>query len=349
MVKYYQLKEIITLIYFILRKKAYPIMIRKVPIPTAGVMLGLAALGNLLAPYSLILKYACGISATFLGLLLFSKVILHPNMVKNDLNGNSIFASVFATFFMAIMQLSTYTFPFIPFISECIWYGAIIGHFILMTWFTYRYIINFDLREVFPTYFIAYVGIIVASVTAPTFNQHHLGEYIFWFGFIAYMLLFLLVTIRYCSKHTVAEPAKPLFCIYTAPMSLSLTGYLACAADKSLVMIIVMQILAQLLFIAVLTQMPKLLRLKFYPSYAAFTFPFVITAIALRQTVIYLNQINIAVPQILNYLVIIETILATAIVLYVFIRYLKFLHEQMIVNMGTRAKSVFGAIAHIVK
>ena len=91
------------------------------------------------------------------------------------------------------------------------------------------------------------------------------------------------------------------------------------------------------------------MRLKFYPSYAAFTFPFVITAIALRQTVIYLNQINIAVPQILNYLVIIETILATAIVLYVFIRYLKFLHEQMIVNMGTRAKSVFSAITNIVK
>ena len=120
MIRYYQLKEIITLIYFILRKKAYPIMIRKVPIPTAGVMLGLAALGNLLAPYSLILKYTFGISAAFLGFLLFSKVILHPKMVKNDLNGNSIFASVFATFFMAIMQLSTYTFPFIPFISECI-------------------------------------------------------------------------------------------------------------------------------------------------------------------------------------------------------------------------------------
>ena len=50
-------------------------MIRKVPVPTAGVMLGLAALGNLLAPYSMILKYACGISSAFLGVLLFSKII----------------------------------------------------------------------------------------------------------------------------------------------------------------------------------------------------------------------------------------------------------------------------------
>lgn len=60
-------------------------MIRKVPVPTAGVMLGLAALGNLLAPYSMVLKYICGICAAFLGILLFSKVILHPKMIKNDL------------------------------------------------------------------------------------------------------------------------------------------------------------------------------------------------------------------------------------------------------------------------
>ena len=159
-------------------------------------MLGLAALGNLLAPYSMVLKYICGIGAAFLGVLLFSKIILHPCVMKNDLNGNSIFASVFATFFMSVMQLCTYTFPYAPVVSEIVWYGAIVCHFLLMTWFTYRYILNFKLNEVFPTYFIAYVGVVVASVTAPVFNHHHLGEMIFWFGFAAYMVLFALVPLR---------------------------------------------------------------------------------------------------------------------------------------------------------
>lgn len=57
-------------------------MFRKIPIPTAGVMLGLAALGNLLAPYSLFLKYVCGIGAAFLGVLLFAKIIMHPGVMK---------------------------------------------------------------------------------------------------------------------------------------------------------------------------------------------------------------------------------------------------------------------------
>ena len=45
---------------------------------------------------------------------------------------------------------------------------------------------------------------------------------------------------------------------------------------------------------------------------------FVITAIALRQTVSYLNEINIADLVFLNLCSGVETILATAIVTYVF-------------------------------
>lgn len=318
-------------------------MIRNVPIPTAGVMLGLAALGNLLAPWSLLLKYACGLGAVFLGALLLLKIILHPQVMKNDLNGNSIFASVFATFFMAVMQLCTYIYPFFPFAAETVWFGAVAGHFLLMAWFTWRYMMNFALRDVFPTYFIAYVGVIVASVTAPVFGRHAMGEVIFWFGFAAYMVLFALVTARYCSRHKIADPAKPLFCIYAAPMSLSLAGYLAAVEEKSLLMIAVMQVLAQFLFFAVLSQMPKLLRLPFYPSYAAFTFPFVITAIALRQTLAYVRGLGIVLPEALDALAAAETMLAAVIVAYVFLRYVRFLHGEVLAPAGSRMKAALTA------
>ena len=314
-------------------------MIKKVPVPTAGVMLGLAALGNLLAPYSMAARYACGVGAAFLGLLLLAKIILYPQVMKNDLSGNSIFGSVFATFFMSVMQLCTYVQPFAPIMSEAVWFGAVAAHFLLMIWFTNRYILNFKLTEVFPTYFIAYVGIVVASVTAPVFGLQKLGEYIFWFGFAAYAVMFVLVTVRYV-KHEVPEPAKPLFCIYSAPMSLSLAGYLACVEQKSALMVIVMEILAQCLFAAVLTQMPKLLRLPFYPSYAAFTFPFVITAIALRGSLAYLRDAGMALPAGLDGLVLAETAAAAAIVLYVFARYMKFFSGLFSAEAERKTKSV---------
>lgn len=308
-------------------------------------MLGLAALGNLLAPYSLFLKYACGLGAAFLGALLIGKILVHPQVMKNDLNGNSIFASVFATFFMALMQLATYLAPFAAGPAEVLWWGAVAGHVLLMGWFTRRYLMNFALGDVYPTYFIAYVGLIVGSVTAPVFGREALGEGIFWFGFAAYMVLFALVTARYCSRHAIADPAKPLFCIYAAPMSLSLAGYLACAEEKSLLMIAVMQVLAQGLYFAVLTQMPALLRLPFYPSYAAFTFPFVITAIALKQTLAYAAGAGIALPEALAYLAEAETVLAAAIVLYVFARYLHFLHGETLAAAGHRARAALSALS----
>jgi exfoliative toxin A/B len=304
-------------------------MIKNVPIPTAGVMLGLVALGNLLKLHGFPeeLRWACGVAALVLGVLLTLRLILYPRSMKDDFTGNSILASVAATYFMAIMQLCTYTFEFAPLASEVLWFAAVIAHAALIVWFTWYYVIRFQLTDVFPTYFIAYVGIVVASLTAPVFHQELLGQGIFWFGFAAYILLFALVTYRYLHL-TTPVPAKPLFCIYTAPMSLSLAGYLAIVPDRSLWLVLAMQIAAQVLFLVVLSQMPKLLRLPFFPSYAAFTFPFVITAFTLQQTLNYFAGIGLAYPAILGNIAQLEAAVATAIVLYVVARYVHFFALQ---------------------
>ena len=305
-------------------------MIKNGPIPTAGVMLGLVALGNLfkLHGFPEELRWACGIAAFVLGLLLTLRLIRYPKSIKNDFTGNSILASVAATYFMSIMQLSTYTLSFAPLASEVAWFFAVAAHAVLILWFSWYYVYRFELTDVFPTYFIAYVGIVVASLTAPAFHQQALGQAIFWFGFVTYILLFALVTYRYLHI-TIPVPAKPLFCIYTAPMSLSLAGYLAIVPNRSLAMVLAMQIAAQILFVVVLTQMPKLLRLPFFPSYAAFTFPFVITAFTLKQSLMYFQSIGLSYPAFLEQVALAEAVTATLIVLYVVGRYAWFFCQQL--------------------
>ena len=200
-------------------------IIRKVPIPTAGVALGLAALGNLLQPYTEIVHIVCGILSLVLIAMLGAKIALFPDMIRDDLH-NSIMASVSATLFMTLMQLAGYLAPFAYIPAFALWSAAVVAHLALMGWFTARFISHFKLHEVFPTYFICYVGIVVASVTSPTFGMEAVGHLLFWFGFACYVVLLGLVTYRYM-KHEIPESARPLFCIYTAPMSLSLVGYLA--------------------------------------------------------------------------------------------------------------------------
>ena len=49
-------------------------MIKKVPVPLCGVMLGFAALGNLLQSYGEGIRSVCGIVAAFLLILILAKL-----------------------------------------------------------------------------------------------------------------------------------------------------------------------------------------------------------------------------------------------------------------------------------
>ena len=299
-------------------------IIKKVPIPTAGVALGLAALGNLLQPYAEVAHIICGALSLFLVAMIVAKVVLFPSMIRDDLQ-NSIFASVSATFFMTLMQLAGYLAPVAIVPAFGLWCAAIAGHFILMGWFTSHFIRRFKLAEVFPTYFICYVGIIVAAVTSPVFGMEAFGRGIFWFGLACFAVLLATVVARYL-KHEIPEPARPLFCIFAAPMGLSLVGYLAVTPNPDPLFVGVLMGLGQVMLVGVATQLPKFLALKFYPSYAAMTFPFVISAMALGKGMQALYAAGVTIPALpmVEALIALETVFAAVMVTYVFVHYMRF-------------------------
>ena len=53
-------------------------VVRKVPIPLCGVMLGTMALGNLLSSYSEVFRHICGGIAGFLLVMVLLKLSLFP-------------------------------------------------------------------------------------------------------------------------------------------------------------------------------------------------------------------------------------------------------------------------------
>ena len=298
-------------------------IIQKVPVPLCGVMLGLAALGNLLQSYGEGIRYACGIIAALLLVLILLKLVLFPKMIKEDLQ-NPIMASVSATFPMALMLLSTYVKPWIGAIAKYIWLFAIALHLVLIIYFTIKFIVKLQMPKVFASYFIVYVGIVVAAVTAPAFEALSIGTAAFWFGFATLLLLLVLVTIRYIKFKQIPEPAQPLICIYAAPTSLCVAGYVQSVTPKSKGFLLTLLVLASILYVFALIKAIGYLKLKFYPSFAAFTFPFVISAIATKQTMACLANMKQPMP-FLQYIVLIETIIAVIFVIYTFIRYMQFL------------------------
>jgi len=54
--------------------------------------------------------------------------------------------------------------------------------------------------------------------------------------------------------------------------------------NKNILLVTLLIVLSQGLYFVILTKLPKLLVIDFYPSYAAFTFPLVISAMAVTTT-----------------------------------------------------------------
>ncbi len=305
-------------------------VLNAIPLPICGVMLGLAALGNLLqavftnllssAAIGDALRYVCGALASIIWITVVLKVIFCFKGVREAMN-DPVVASVCGTFPMATMLLAVYAKPFIGVAAQGIWFAAIALHVLLICWFTGKFILHFDLTRVFASYFIVYVGIAVAAITAPAFGRENVGAVAFWFGLVSLILLLGLISARYIKHPVTKEAAKPLFCIYASPASLCLAGYVQSVTPKATWMVIALLVVSSALYLMVLCRLPAYLKLKFYPSYASFTFPFVITATAAMQAMSCFKNLGSPQPW-LKYVVFVETAIATLLVCYSLVRYL---------------------------
>ena len=298
--------------------------LKRVPLPLCGVALGLAALGNLLAAYSPYLKILCGVLA-FVGILFVTcKYLTMSDAFVTDMK-NPVTASVSGTYTMALMLLAGYIKPILPVFAMILWYVAIVLHFVLMIYFTLNFILKIkipdDLLKVVASYFIVYVGIVVASVTAPAFNNIALGKICFWIGFILYIPLFFYVSFRYIKLGNKKIEAKALACIYAAPASLCVAGYISSFEQKNITFLtglylfsLVIYLLGLFVVADLFANFAKNKEFKFYPSIAGITFPFVISAIAAKQFNAVLTKMDIqnGIRPILPLIVNIELIIAIA-------------------------------------
>ena len=297
--------------------------IEKLPIPVSGLILALFSLGNLVQDIHPSLRYLFGgIGGIFLILMLL-KIILYSETIKNDFK-NPVIVSSSGTFSMALMLLSTYLTSFTPSIAYTIWIIGIALHILLMIYFTYNFVMRtFDINTVYPSWWIVYVGITMGAITA---NAHGINEidYLFFIlGFISMIITTPLIFYRYIKHPNKMDMNKPLICIFTALFSILIVGYLNSAQTISNEFLITLYVLACIFYIFSFYKLMDYRNLDFYPSFSAFTFPFVISALATKAIVTKISS-NV----ILNGILTIETAIALILVIYVLIRYMIFLKKE---------------------
>lgn len=296
-------------------------LIKKLPIPVSGLILASLSLGNLLQDIHPRLRFLFGAIGIIFLILILLKVVLYPQLIKDDFK-NPVIASSSGTFSMSLMILSTYLMPFMPGISYTIWIIGIVLHILLIIYFTYHFIVhNFDISNVYPSYWIVYVGITMAAITA---NVHGINDADFIFfiiGFIGMLVSTPLVLYREFIYDKIPEMNRPLTCIFTALFSILIVGYVNSADIISNEFLTVLYTIASIFYIFAIYKLIRNIKIRFYPSFAAFTFPFVISALATKGV---LGTLKIGL---LNYVLALQTVIATVLVVYVLIKYIKFLKK----------------------
>lgn len=296
--------------------------IKKMPYPIAGLTLGIAALGNLLQSYSEGLRLGLGAVSTILFIMILIKILTGFEGFKEFMS-NPLNASVFATYPMALMLLAGYAKPFIGSASKLLWYIGVILQVVIILYVTVKFLSKKDISMVFASTYIPFVGIAVASITAPAFDAISIGRIAFYFGLICYLVLTPFIFKRIFSLKTIPEPAKPTNAIICAPLSLLLAGYNnSFAEDRNLALVIAMLVISQAIYLLVVSWIPKLLKTSFKPSFAGFTFPLAISAIALKTTNAFLTKAGMGISA-LGILVKIEEALALVMITYIFVLFMK--------------------------
>ena len=297
--------------------------IRNLPLAISGLTLAILSLGKIFTDF----KEINIVIGSFLILLLLLKFILYTDDFKGELD-NVVALSSFGTFSMSLMLLSTYLvslFPnFLNSVVFLIWILGVLGHILLIIVFTKRYVLDsFDITSVFATWWIVYIGITMAAITASAFNLSEYAYIFFGFGFLLMIPTFILISYRYIKFNEIDNQNKPFTCIYTALLSILTVGYVNSFSINAIFLKSI-YILACIFYIFSIYHLIKYLiieKLEFTPSFSAFTFPFVISAIASLETYKFFKL------SILKNIGCTQSIIALILVIFISYKYLEYIHS----------------------
>ncbi|MBQ6218574.1 MAG: TDT family transporter [Methanosphaera sp.] len=291
---------------------------KRMPLGISGLLLAILSLGNILYDYHRDVKILTCLLGILIIFILLVKIIFYRNDVVNDLR-NPVIASTSGTFSMALILLSTYIYPINQSIALFVWILGVLLHILLICYFTMMFVLsNFDIDNVYGSYWVVYVGITMAAITGGIIKLGSISWIFFVFGFCMMIPTFILITYRYFKYPVKNEANKPLICIYTALFSILITGYLHSFNDINMEFLMILYVIACICYVFSTYKLVSYIRMPFYPTFSAFTFPFVISVIASNEVLKTTGE-NIFLQIFIYY----QLLVAVIIVIYVLFKYIE--------------------------
>ena len=296
--------------------------LNRLPIPAGCVALGLIGLGTLLSSYSRLFLSLFGGLSFVIQICVLLKLATPEGL--RSLAADLISLSTFAGTSMAMMLTAVPMRTVLPFLAAAsYWAAGLLLHLALMVFFSVKLLRErVRSKDVRGSWLLVYVGIAAAAISAPAFSMESVCGVLLIPAALGTVILLPLVW-RADRLTSIPQAQRPLFCITAAPVSIWLVGYLSSAPHPSAKLVLILLILGQLLYLPALLRFLCSFRAPFSPSFAAFTFPFVIAATACKKAVAFLT-----VTGPMRILILLETASALVLCCFVAWKYCRFLSAQ---------------------
>ena len=307
------------------------VFFKKIPLALSSLVLALFSLSNQINHYALIAQ-GIWFLASIGFMLILGRLILGFEQVREDLH-NPVIASAFASYFMAAFLFAS-RLPLAQTGLSVTWVGLLGLYIAYIIFFSLRFMRPLSLNQVFPSWFVVYVGPAISLVTVPASVPTSIKGLILGVTGLATLSLFPLVLWR-MRQIAIPHLYQPILAILAAPLALLITSSIKSNQRPATIILLALLLFSQAFFFYALNLFVKLVRKGFMPLFAAFSFPLVNSVNAFKAATTSLGLVNPATQLIYK----VEFVIILLIMTYLLYHFLKLLYKALIQALNTKKEA----------
>jgi tellurite resistance protein len=200
--------------------------------------------------------------------------------------GNPVLLNFFPTISISMLLLAVGTLPHWPGVAGVLWVLGSSLHLLLTlyvmgVWIHHE---HFEIHHLNPAWFIPMVGNVLVPIAGVPLGFSEIAWFFFSVGILFWLILFTIIVYRMLFHHPLPERLMPTFFILIAPPAVGFIAYLQLAGGLD-PFARVLYYSGLFLTLLLATQIGRFLRISFYLSWWAYSFP--LAAIAIATLIMY--------------------------------------------------------------
>jgi len=208
------------------------------------------------------------------------KWINYPETVQKEFS-HPIKSSFTAAISISFLLLSIAYYDYAPSVSIAFWWiGAPLHLFftykIMKFWIEHK----FEVTQINPAWFIPIVGNVLVPVVGVDAQDELVNIFFYAVGIFFWLVLFTIVIYRMIFHHPVGKRLLPTFFILIAPPAVGFISYFRITFGLIDTQSLILYFIALFTFILLLSMLKSFLKLQFFISWWAYTFPMAALTIA---------------------------------------------------------------------